>query len=162
MKFYTGIGSRATPDDICELMTKVAAKLSRDHWTLRSGGADGADLAFEKGAANKEIFLPWKGFNGNESPLYNTKKEAFDIAEKAHPNWPACRQAVKKLHARNVHQVLGQDLKAPSQFVVCWTPNAELVGGTRTALVLAQENDIPIFNLALPETFLTLTNWTIE
>ena len=41
MKYYTGIGSRKTPDDICKLMTKVAAKLSCDNWTLRSGGADG-------------------------------------------------------------------------------------------------------------------------
>ena len=122
----------------------------------------GADLAFEKGAKNKEIYLPWKGFNENESPLYNTSKEAFNIAEKLHPNWPACRQGAKKLHARNIHQVLGKDLKTPSAFLVCWTPKAELVGGTRTALVLAQENDIPIFNLALPETVLTLTNWILK
>ena len=41
MKFYSGIGSRETPQDIMELMTSIAAQLARQHWTLRSGGADG-------------------------------------------------------------------------------------------------------------------------
>lgn len=51
-KIYTGIGSRETPPDILELMTKIARFMFKQGFTLRSGGADGADSAFEAGAEN--------------------------------------------------------------------------------------------------------------
>lgn len=54
MMFYTGIGSRETPQEIQNLMFKIAQKLD-SKYILRSGGADGADLAFEKGSSKKEI-----------------------------------------------------------------------------------------------------------
>ena len=49
--------------------------------TLRSGGADGADLAFEIGAANKEIYLPSKDFNNNSSDLIVTEFDNFKVFE---------------------------------------------------------------------------------
>ena len=52
------------------------------------------------------------------------------------------------MHARNMMQILGQNLNAPSDLVVCWTPNAELVGGTAQALRLAMQHNIRICNLA--------------
>ena len=62
--YYAGIGSRETPKNKCRLMTKIAKILS-GKYTLRSGGADGADSAFEAGAGdNKQIFLPSNYFNG--------------------------------------------------------------------------------------------------
>lgn len=57
---YTGIGSRETPPEIQEIMTNYARKLDKLGFILRSGGAMGADTAFEKGSTNKEIYLPWK------------------------------------------------------------------------------------------------------
>ena len=84
-KTYAGIGSRETPDDIIEFMMKCGAYLANKGYTLRSGGADGADLAFERGCDKydgiKEIYLPWTGFNGSKSKLVVNKQEAFDIAE---------------------------------------------------------------------------------
>jgi hypothetical protein len=47
---YTGIGARRTPSDVLDLMHSLAMRLSGG-WVLRSGGADGADRAFEEGAA---------------------------------------------------------------------------------------------------------------
>jgi hypothetical protein len=47
------------------------------------------------------------------------------------------------LHARNVYQILGEDLQSPSQFVISWTPGGCEIGGTRTALVLAKRRGIP-------------------
>ena len=65
MKYYAGIGSRETPNDICLYMTTIAKKLAKLGYTCNSGGADGADSAFERGAViNRQIFLPWDGFNG--------------------------------------------------------------------------------------------------
>jgi hypothetical protein len=145
-KPYTGVGARATPKGVSSRMTKFASLLP--DWTLRSGGANGADSAFENGALNKEIFLPWKGFNSNDSPLFTQSQEARDIAEKIHPKWTNLTEGMKKLHARNIHQVLGKDLNSPSLFLVCWTENGEEIGGTRTAIICAKENNIPVFNLA--------------
>jgi predicted Rossmann fold nucleotide-binding protein DprA/Smf involved in DNA uptake len=58
--FYAGIGARETPDDVLHLMYLLGRKLATDGYVLRSGHADGADLAFEKGCdsvnGRKEIF----------------------------------------------------------------------------------------------------------
>ena len=51
------------------------------------------------------------------------------------------------MHSRNCHQILGYDLKSPVDAVICWTPNGNVVGGTRTALMIAMRAGIPIFNL---------------
>lgn len=54
---YAGIGSRETPRSILDLMTAIARKLEALGYTLRSGGATGADTAFEEGVERlKEIY----------------------------------------------------------------------------------------------------------
>lgn len=98
------------------------------------------------GEPKKEIWLPEKGFNKSTSPLYQIHPDAFRIAKRIHPNWKACDNFSRSAHARNCHQILGGDLKTPVRAVICYTEGAELVGGTRTALVLAGEFGIPIFN----------------
>lgn len=145
--FYTGIGSRETPPDILAKMTEISKFLASKGFILRSGGADGADAAFEAGADKKQIFLPWKGFNKNKSYFYTPTQECFDLAEKIHPAWDKCSLGAKKLHARNTQQVLGEKLNEPSLFIVCWTPKGEASGGTATAIRLAEQNHIPVFNL---------------
>jgi len=150
-KYYTGIGSRETPTEILVVMYKIAKFLAEKGYTLRSGGADGADYhGFEVGCdsvnGNKEIYLPWRGFNESKSELLWTQ-EAWDLAATIHPVWDRLKLGAKQLHARNCHQVLGQDLKTPSLFLVCYTENGEQKGGTATALKLAEKNNVIIFNL---------------
>jgi hypothetical protein len=67
-----------------------------------------------------------------------------------HPAWPRLSQGAQRLHARNCHQVLGLDLRTPSAFVVCWTPNGSGSGGTGTAIKLACSRNIPVFDLGKP------------
>jgi len=169
MYYYTGIGSRKTPDNALKQMTILASNLELTGLTLRSGGANGADSAFEAGVKdphNAKIYLPWKGFNNNPSALYDIHQHAYDMAKHFHPNWNACSQATRKFHARNCYQVLGLDLKTPSQFVLCWTPNAKVTGGTGQALRIAEHYSIPIFNLAdehwESEFDHYITNWRLE
>lgn len=146
-KIYAGIGSRKTPPEILERFKKLSSFLAKNGFTLRSGGANGADLAFESGSGdNKEIYLPWKGFNGSSSPYYNTDKDAGLIVEEIHPAWDKLSDAAKKLHCRNCCQILGEDLNIPCGFVVCWTPEGKAVGGTATAIKLAEREGIPVFN----------------
>ena len=151
--YYTGIGSRNTPPEILSLMSKIAIFLSKKNYILRSGGARGADLSFSKSIDDnkKQIFLPWKGFNNNYNHKYPIKEDAQKMAEEFHPAWENCSEGAKKLHARNCYQVLGYDLKAPSKFIICWTPGGKLIGGTSQALRIALKNNIKIYNLAIEE-----------
>jgi hypothetical protein len=73
---------------------------------------------------------------------------ALKLAEKFHPNWNNLSPAAKKLHGRNCYQVLGKDLKTFSKFVIYWTPDMKMLGGTSQALRLANYFNIPVFNLA--------------
>lgn len=157
MKYYLGIGSRKTPEQIKLIIQKIAWHLADDGWILRSGGADGADLAFEYGAGDgaKEIFLPWKGFNKNPSPLYKIPEQAFEISALHHPGWRHLKPPVKNLMARNAQQVLGKNLDTPVEFVICWTPDGctkgkdrtKATGGTGQAIAIASSLNIPVFNL---------------
>ncbi len=144
---YAGIGSRDTPSHIQEYMTLIAENLYEDGWTLRSGAARGADKSFEAGAQDrKEIFTV-------DSYL---SEKTYEIAAAIHPAWDRCTPFIQKLLARNVLQVLGQNLDSPVDFVVCWTPDgcesdetrSKRTGGTGQAISLASIQDIPVYNLA--------------
>jgi hypothetical protein len=137
--FYAGIGSRQTPPSVCEQMTGFARRLAALGWVLRSGGAIGADQAFERGAERKEIY---RASDANE--------DALRLAAASHPAWDRCSEHARRLLARNTFQVLGPDLCTPSTMVICWTADGKDTGGTAIAIRLAWENKIPVFNLSHP------------
>jgi len=169
-KYYTGIGSRETPEQILRLMRRIAYRMAKKGYTLRSGGAEGADTAFADGWVDAwvedagphgckykaEIYLPWEGFNDQyssmEGRLIMDHLVAQEIASEIHPAWVKCSSYAKALHTRNVHQVLGQDLNTPSSFVLFYAePQGNSVkGGTRTAVELAKKYGVPVFNLYYP------------
>ncbi len=157
-KYYAGIGSRTTPPDIMELMGKIATKLSGDGYILRSGGAEGADTAFENYANYVEIFKskdaqPW-AFEEVKKHL-PTDRSGFD-------SW---KPYVKGLLARNMMQILGADGEHPVEFVVCWTPSLvytdSSAGGTGYAIRCALAHDIPVYNLLDLETVQQSLDWLI-
>jgi hypothetical protein len=162
MKHYTGIGTRDLTPDAYKKITSIAKKLQALCYTLRSGGADGSDSAFEDGAGNlKEIFLPWEGFNDNDSRYFNPPKKCFELASQLHPVWDKLKQGAQKLHARNTQQVLGFNLDDPSKFVLFWAKEEDGVvkGGTATAVKLARERGIKAYNLSDLETFDKIDAW---
>jgi hypothetical protein len=149
-KYYAGVGSRQTPENILHLMTRIAMRMAELGWVLRSGGAKGADYAFEKGAGDKkEIYLPWRGFGGSNSEhIVGSYPRLREIAEKHHPAWQACSAAAKSLHTRNVAQILGDSKdSSPSTCVICWTPEGKGGGGTGQAIRIAHSYGIPVFDL---------------
>jgi len=169
LKHYTMIGSRKTPNDIQEILKRLATKLDTHWWIVRSGGADGADSCCNH-VANKEIYIPWNGFNGfyngqNGAIAANTQQSivAEKIVSTVHPAWGYLKQGAQKLHTRNVFQVLGLSLDTPSKFVVCWAPTAgssgEVKGGTATAVKIALNNNIPVYNLYNKEHLDKVMRW---
>lgn len=156
-RFYSGIGSRACRDNIILLdkLFDIGRSLALEGYVLRSGHADGSDIAFEKGCddvrGGKEIYLPWKNFNRSDSAYYEVSTAAYELAERVVSHWGTCSDAARRLHARNCFQVLGRNLKTPSDFVVCWTPGGAIVGGTATAIKIARMHNIPVLNLGASE-----------
>jgi len=136
-RYYAGIGSRETPEYVLKKMTKIANKLDRG-FVLRSGGAKGADVAFEEGSTNKEIFT-----------ANDVTSEAVEFSSKFHPNWSACSDYAKKLHGRNAMILFGKDLNTPVEFIVCWTKSGKVTGGTGQALRIAKYYDIKVYNMGL-------------
>jgi hypothetical protein len=159
MAHYTGIGARKTPPEMLQELTMWGAALGKG-LTLRSGAADGADLAFEKGCdaiqGEKEIYLPWEGFNNSDSPLHNIPIEAFEIAGEIYgAGWKHAKTSTRNFMARNMQQVTGYGLDDPSDFILCWTPDGcttrkertRVTGGTGQAIAYADELGILVFNL---------------
>jgi len=151
--YYCGIGSRQTPPEVQKEIREIAKRLSRAGWTLRSGFAEGADEAFEQGHGKglKEIYLPWPKFRDHPSTLVKfdqeTMKRAYEIAEKYHPAWEKCNSSARKMHSRNVFQVLGHTFDKPVEYVICWTPDGGPSGGTGQAMRIADALRIPILNI---------------
>jgi hypothetical protein len=161
-KTYSGIGSRQSPPDILALMTSIAAFMENKGYILHSGGADGADKAFESGVQDpgmKNIFLPWKKFNGNSSGLYEVSEKAMFLASMFHPSWGALSDAAKMLIARNGYQVLGKSLDSPVDLIICYTPHGKAEGGTGQAIRIAQYHEIPVFNLYFKKDIKQILSW---
>ena len=160
MIYYTGVGARATPPDALRKMMLYGSVLGTVGYTLRSGAAEGADMAFEMGcdtvSGKKEIYLPWQGYNGYHSDDPSISDEAFWAAERVYGSrWQTLSHGVRCLMARNIYQVLGKDLDTPSTFLICWTPDgartgrerSRTTGGTGQAIECASNHLIPVFNL---------------
>lgn len=163
-KIFTGIGSRENvPDIILKQLRNLSYHLCMKGWVLRSGAASGCDASFEIGAikasGKMEIYLPWKGFNNNDSPLYNYLTIHEEIAFKYHPNLYGQKDSVIKLMIRNSAQIIGiGPSKILTDMVICYCPviNGKETGGTSQALRVARgegNGKIPIYNLFLPDTY---------
>lgn len=141
-KFFAGIGARSTPDKYLQIMGNISALFTREGFMLRSGGADGADKAFEEVASLSQIMRP-----------EHATSEALKMAELYHPHWKVCSPFARQLLARNCQIILGEDLNAPVSFVVCWTPGGKIFGGTGHSIRIAQANNIKVYNLAIEEEY---------
>lgn len=148
---YAGIGSRETPTDVLEKMHLIGQRYAEAGWILRSGGARGADTAFEVGCdlgnGDKQIFLPKRMHNGNASPFYDCPKEAYKLLDDLFPEAKNRLPYVRDLLARNMQQVFGPNLDDPTDLIICWMKKKVPTGGTGWAVKAAMRFDIPVINL---------------
>ncbi len=170
--FWTGVGSRETPPDILLMMEFIGKLLTDLGYVMRSGGAEGADTAFYAGCkksdkfyeATPEVFLSWDGMTAYGKKWYHDPKEGYldahrydtwqaanAIALETRGSWERCGWGGQQHHTRNVFQVIGTDLASPSNFLICWAQpvgkKGYVRGGTATAVKLAIQKHIEVFNL---------------
>ena len=174
--YYTGVGSRNTPNDVLTLMGHIARKMSAFNFGQRTGDADGADKAFRDAAYEANVFTPnWLDpMNTDWEPpipeVYRAADctpQAMAIAAQFHPAWHKCSDYVRKLHGRNAFQILGLSLNDPSKYCICWTPDGCIshatrkyqTGGTGTAISIADAYNVPVVNLAIPSHRQHWTEW---
>lgn len=136
MKYYAGIGSRTTPEHVLERMQRLAGILEGKGYTLRSGGAKGADSAFERGCGRSEIYLARE-----DNPIWC---KAF--TELFHPAPDRLSDYARQLMDRNSLIMLGLNGNTPVDFVVCFTDNGKAKGGTGQAIRMAQWLGITVYN----------------
>jgi len=119
-------------------MEDIADLLRQRRCVLRTGGAKGADQAFERGSI---------GFCDVYLSQMNIPKWTEVFTMYFHPcpekldafGWNAmCRNAVI---------MLGINGDNPVDFVVCWTKDGKDTGGTGQAIRIAKAFDIPVYNL---------------
>ena len=185
---YTLIGSREVPKHIETLQEGLGYALASKGIHGVSGAALGSDTNFLAGYCKYAIqhnrplnftsYIPWDYFKDScvkELKRRGLWREDFDlhfvvvgnsvratgIARGIHPNWDRCSKGAKALHARNVYQILGGGVDTAVDKVVCYAKevNGEVKGGTRTAVVLAKQYDVPVSNLFNEETRLKAERW---
>lgn len=162
---YAGVGSRETPPDVLAKMEAVGRILAAKGLILRSGGAIGADSAFERGSdaagGKKEIFIAWQKISNDRKAAkvpgadkdivgYDAEDEriasAVIAALRTRP-WAERGPGDKALQSRNVRQVLGLRKDSPVGAVLAYTKDGLLKGGTATAIQIAVDRGIPVVNL---------------
>lgn len=157
-----GIGSREISDnpEAAEMFRKVFERLNGcldgngSGILLRSGGSEGADMIAEttfKGA--KEIILPWTDFNGThpDALIYRKDSEAEEIVNRLHPAPEKLKTGARKCIERDVWEIIGPpNSRRDADAVICWTPEAKMIGGTAMAMRVAKEKGIPVYNIADP------------
>lgn len=173
------IGSRKTPATLCEALEEIAVEFLCHGCFGVSGGADGPDMSLTRaiqrmitdtglpGATFGTIWLPDERFNGlrhgdlggacrNAGRERTFVNKAAGLARDVHGGWHNLSKFARKLHARNVYQILGPEIDAPVDYVICaaeTTRSGNVKGGTATAVKIATLYGIPIINISQPDGF---------
>lgn len=164
-KSFAIMGSKEHPPETLRLAEEVAEYLksiSGFKVIVRTGGNLGFEEIFEKVISEKEVFLPWKGFNGNRDSKYTRPSpKCSEIISKIILTFDKIKEGAKPIFMRIAHVILGKDLNARAECLITWSPDgAETkdkvnvkTGYASTAILLANAVKIPVFNLHNPDAF---------
>lgn len=157
--FITVIGSRNITEKEKERLYKLAKVYHDRGYTLRSGGAHGADSIVNE-FQNVEIIIPWNGFNGLrhdgrrifELSQLKDNARAKELVIKIHPAPKKLTEGAMKLHMRNIYQITGvhgvhKRNLSKGVLYVADEHNGRVKGGTATAVHLAKKMKIKTHNI---------------
>jgi len=173
---YAGIGSRETPQEVLDTMTKVANYLETLGYTLNTGKTFSANKEYNEeqynerlktGAAlsalyGNEVGLDEEGADRafsagtNNKNLFGVKgtigEREMAVMEEIHPAPERLKPGAKKLMARNTNQIFGENLDTPVDFVLFYAKETadplRPKGGTGQAVEMARRKGIPTINMA--------------
>jgi hypothetical protein len=146
------IGTRELTKEENALLVEIGAWLVRQGYIVSTGLAVGSDQAFGWGAnsvdpTRLELWQPWPNYEKASIKPGNIVHPSpepwmFEMTSKYHPNWEACSQGTRRLHARNVGIVVG--VKS-----VVALPGRQRLGGTGQGMRIAASLGIPVLNLRI-------------
>ena len=147
-KFYvpfTFIGTKNMPDDAVAKTVALIVKMieSNNDITLvcrTSVGSNGEIEVYkalkDRFPDNIELILPWKDFKVIEetfdSKNYFSSPESMDLAKKVYPTWEKQKEYMLKIYSKNIRMIAGQNIRSPSRFVLCWSPDGIETSAART------------------------------
>lgn len=154
MTTLTLVGSRKAPFSIRQEAMELGKAFSDLGYKARSGGALGMDTYWlyqydpELATVYRHDDKPYDARTVNTTRL-DAFDEAIDIINRVVPHIACMDDTARLLHYRNAFQVLGDDLRSPSDYLIYWSPmkNDVPVGGTKTAVLLAKRVGIPVLHL---------------
>lgn len=150
----TLVGSRRAPFYIRQEAIELGEAFSELGYKARSGGALGMDT-YWLCQYDPELATVYRHDDRSyDARTVNTTRlgafdEAIDIINRIVPHIAYMDATARLLHYRNAFQVLGDDLRSPSDYLLYWSPlkNGVPVGGTKTAVLLAKRVGIPVLHL---------------
>lgn len=151
-KIATLVGTRSPPNDISHLANTIGSILSNNGCINRTGGAIGMDSDFAK-LYNISLIENYRHKSDQIGCINVFELDNIDIAieliSQIVPHYDFLSEEDKQLHIRNCYQVLGKDLKTPSDVLICYCKviGGKPIGGTATAITLARKHNIKIYNL---------------
>lgn len=100
--FYAGIGPHDAPQEVQDMATEIAKELAKKQFCLRSGHAEGMDVAFENGAGgNANIYMPYKGFNSNQKKGgIPVNGRAIVFEDQSETDRDAAKESVLRYHSK--------------------------------------------------------------
>lgn len=154
-KPYAATGNQDAPDHIKAKFAEIAKKLEGYGYTARVGGMEGLEEVVEKAVEKKEVHLPWREFNGKNSPFTFNSDRAFAVAKQFHPTFDGMKKGIQAFLAKNARLILGNKMNSPALFLLCWTEDGvesirnktARTGFTGHPIAIASALGIPVFNL---------------
>lgn len=167
-KAYAAMSNDNAPQEVLELMGRIARRLAEQSFTARhlsfkAGEKTGfAEVVAQAASGKTEVYLPWKGFNNAESKFTVGRflsPEAASLVKQFMPTFEGLKPAVQKIIGCNAHVVMGQDLRSPVRFLIVWSEDGLEDAKNRTAksgymgtpVSIASSLRIPVFNLKNPD-----------
>lgn len=159
------MGSKEHPAEILRLAQEVAEYLksvSGFKIIIRTGGNDGIEKVIADSLGNKEVFLPWKGFNNNRESKYTKPSPGCeDVIRKIILTFDNIKEGAKPIFLRIAHVILGKDLNARAECLITYSPDGaetkekvnSKTGYASSSILLANAAKIPVFNLHNPDAF---------
>ena len=153
---YVMLANRDIPAKGIEAMQSLAAELEKLDFTLRIRGVGEFEKVLEEAIKNKEMHLPWKGFDEKDSPFAWTPENAKLIAAHLFSGFSDQKPVFQSFMACIVKTMMGKNLVAPAMFAVIYSADGverfeERGPETREAadlLAVANAQRIPVFNIA--------------